>query len=273
MKAYLDLLRDVIANGVDVEDRTGVGTRSIFGRQVRFDLAEGFPLLTTKRVHWHSVVGELLWFLSGSTDNRDLQARGVTIWNEWAKENGDLGPIYGKQWRDFGGFLIGGSRITGTDQIREVIGTIQNNPNSRRLVVSAWNPEEIADMALPPCHMIFQFSVRPSPTGLRLSCHLNMRSCDVFLGLPFNVASYALLTHMVAHVTDLDVGELVISFGDLHLYRNHFEQAAVQLEREPRPLPQLAIAGTVASIDDFRPENFDLLLYDPHPGIKAPVAV
>ncbi|KAA6184626.1 thymidylate synthase [Thiohalocapsa marina] len=279
MQSYLDLLRDVVDNGCDKDDRTGVGTRSVFGRQIRFDLADGFPLLTTKRIHTRSVVAELLWFLSGSTDNRWLNALGVTIWDEWAAADGDLGPIYGAQWRRWrspdGGVI---------DQIAEVVEAVRTDPDSRRLLVSAWNPADLpqpalspADnaaagrMALAPCHCLFQFYVQQG----RLSCQLYQRSADLFLGVPFNIASYALLTHMVAQQTDLAVGEFVHTFGDLHLYRNHLTDAIVfeQLRREPRPLPRLAIARRPGSLFDYRPEDFDFVGYQPHPGIRAPIAV
>jgi thymidylate synthase len=264
MKPYLDLLRHVLEKGVDRGDRTGTGTRSVFGRQLRFDLAAGFPLVTTKKVHVRSVVHELLWFLSGDTNVRTLQASGVTIWDEWADAEGELGPVYGRQWRSWptpdGGHV---------DQIAEVVESIRREPDSRRLLVSAWNPADLPRMALPPCHVLFQFYVAEG----RLSCQLYQRSADLFLGVPFNIASYALLTLMVAQVTDLEPGELVHTFGDAHLYANHFDQARRQIGREPRPLPRMRLDPSVRSIFDFRYEHFNLEGYDPHPHIAAPVAV
>jgi thymidylate synthase len=279
MRPYLDLLRDVIANGIDKPDRTGVGTRSVFGRQLRIDLSQGFPLLTTKRIHVKSVVHELLWFLSGSTDNNALRAHGVSIWDEWAAADGALGPIYGAQWRSWA--CPDGRTI---DQLAEVIDTIRTRPDSRRLVVSAWNPADLPDetrppqanaeagrMALAPCHCLFQFYVARG----RLSCQLYQRSADLFLGVPFNIASYALLTHMVAQQCDLGVGDFVHTFGDLHLYRNHLTADIVdaQLAREPRPLPRLLIARRPQSLFDYRFEDFVFDGYDPHPAIRAPIAV
>lgn len=264
MREYLDLLQDVMTNGTDRSDRTGTGTRSVFGRQMRFDLSRGFPLLTTKKVHLKSVIYELLWFLRGETNVRWLQERGVTIWNEWADENGDLGPVYGSQWRSWpdgrGGTI---------DQIARVVESIRTNPDSRRHIVTAWNPVEIEDMALPPCHCLFQFYVADG----KLSCQLYQRSGDVFLGVPFNIASYALLTHMVAQVTGLRVGEFVHALGDVHLYSNHFEQATEQLRRQPRALPRLTLNPDRESIFDFEYEDFLVTGYDPHPAIKAPIAV
>ncbi len=261
---YLALLADILANGVERSDRTGVGTRGVFGRQIRFDLSAGFPLLTTKRVHWKSVVAELLWFLDGSTNARDLQARGCTIWDEWSDpETGELGPVYGKQWRSWA--TPDGRAI---DQMAKLVEGLKGNPNSRRHIVSAWNPADVDDMALPPCHCLFQFFVAEG----RLSCQLYQRSADVFLGVPFNIASYALLTHMVAQVAGLRVGEFVHSFGDVHLYLNHIEQAQTQLAREPRPLPRVTLAP-VADLFGFAAEDIMLDAYDPHPAIKAPVAV
>lgn len=279
MKAYLDLMRDVVDNGYDKGDRTGVGTRSVFGRQIRFNLQNGFPLVTTKKVHLRSIIYELLWFLKGSTDNNWLKERKVSIWNEWALENGDLGPIYGKQWRSW---ECPDGRVV--DQISEVIDQIRNKPNSRRLIVSAWNPAELPDesigpqenaekglMALAPCHCLFQFYVLDG----KLSCQLYQRSADLFLGVPFNIASYALLTHMIAQQCDLDVGEFVHTFGDCHLYQNHLTDDIVfeQLKREPKALPKLVIKRKPDSIFDYELEDFEFEGYDPYPGIKAPIAI
>ncbi|MEW8140309.1 MAG: thymidylate synthase [Candidatus Thiodiazotropha endolucinida] len=264
MKQYHDLMRHVRDHGVDKEDRTGTGTRSVFGYQMRFDLDDGFPLLTTKRLHLRSIIHELLWFLQGDTNIRYLQENGVTIWDEWADENGDLGPVYGYQWRSWP--VPDGGHI---DQISQLIGQIRKNPDSRRLVVSAWNPAQVEHMALPPCHCLFQFYVAEG----RLSCQLYQRSADIFLGVPFNIASYALLTMMVAQVTGLRPGEFVHTFGDAHLYSNHLEQVDLQLSREPRKLPRMKINPVVNSIFDFCFEDFELVDYDPHPHIKAPVAV
>lgn len=271
MKAYLDLLEDVLENGVDKSDRTGTGTRSVFGRQLRFDLAAGFPLLTTKKVHTRSIVHELLWFIRGETNVRSLQANGVTIWDEWADERGELGPVYGAQWRRWraAGWQAAGESEREIDQLAEVLEQIRRNPDSRRLVVSAWNVGELDRMKLPPCHLLYQFNVQQD----RLHCLMTMRSCDVFLGLPFNIASYALLTMMIAQVSDLQAGDLVLSLGDTHVYRNHFEQARCQLEREPRPLPKMHLNPAVKSLFDFRYEDFRLEGYDPHPRIPAPIAV
>jgi thymidylate synthase len=264
MKQYLDLLNDILENGVKKDDRTGTGTLSVFGRQLRFDLQKGFPLLTTKKLHIRSIIHELLWFLSGDTNIKYLQENGVTIWDEWADENGDLGPVYGAQWRSWKG--ADGQTI---DQISEVIKQIKTNPNSRRLLVSAWNVAEIDKMKLPPCHYAFQFYVADG----KLSCMWQQRSVDTFLGLPFNIASYALLTHMIAQQCDLEVGELIFTGGDVHLYLNHIEQAKLQLTREPRPLPKLVIKRKPDSIFDYKFEDFEIVDYDPHPHIKAPVAV
>ncbi len=264
MKAYLDLLRHVLESGVPKSDRTGTGTRSVFGYQMRFDLAEGFPLVTTKKLHLRSIVHELLWFIRGETNTRYLNENGVSIWDEWASDEGELGPVYGKQWRAWEG--ADGQAV---DQLAEVIEQIETNPDSRRLIVSAWNVAQIDQMALPPCHLLFQFYVAEG----RLSCQLYQRSADVFLGVPFNIASYALLTMMVAHVTGLAPGEFVHTMGDAHLYDNHLEQARLQLTREPRPLPTMQIDPGVKRIDDFRFDHFRLENYDPHPHIKAPVAV
>ena len=264
MRQYLDLLEDILENGIDRGDRTGTGTRAVFGRQLRFDLSEGFPALTTKKLHLRSIIVELLWFLRGDTNIRYLHEHKVSIWDEWADENGDLGPVYGAQWRSWP--TAGGDTV---DQIERVIEEIRTNPNSRRLIVSAWNVGEIDRMALPPCHCLFQFFVSEG----RLSCQLYQRSADVFLGVPFNIASYALLTMMVARVTGLGVGEFVHTFGDLHLYANHFEQAKEQLGRDPQALPTMRIAPGIASIDAFEAHHFELVDYDPAPHIRAPVAV
>ncbi|XID94459.1 thymidylate synthase [Paenibacillaceae bacterium WGS1546] len=264
MRNYLDLLQDVLDNGTAKGDRTGTGTLSVFGRQLRFDLAQGFPLVTTKRIHLKSVVHELLWFLRGDTNIRYLQENGVSIWNEWADENGDLGPVYGSQWRAWE--AADGRSI---DQIRQVVEAIKRNPDSRRHLVSAWNVAVIDEMKLPPCHFVFQFYVADG----KLSCMLTMRSVDTFLGLPFNIASYALLTHMVAQQCDLEVGEFVWSGGDVHIYSNHLEQVKLQLSREPLPLPKLNILRKPDSIFDYKFEDFEFVGYEHHPGIKAPVAV
>ena len=264
MKQYLDLVRHVMEHGVDKEDRTGTGTRSVFGYQLRCDLADGFPLLTTKKVHLKSIIYELLWFLRGDTNVRWLQEHGVRIWNEWADENGDLGPVYGSQWRawpDGNGGTI--------DQIAQVIDQIKNTPDSRRIMVSAWNVAEVPTMKLPPCHSLFQFYVADG----KLSLQLYQRSADLFLGVPFNIASYALLLMMVAHVTDLEPGEFVHTFGDAHIYRNHFDQIREQLSREPRPLPRMVLNPEVKSIDDYKYEDFTLEGYDPWPAIKGEVSV
>jgi len=264
MKQYQELLRLVLERGQDKSDRTGTGTRSLFGHQMRFDLAAGFPALTTKKLHLRSIIVELLWFLRGETNVRYLHEHNVTIWDEWARADGELGPVYGKQWRSWQ--TKSGETV---DQISQVVEQIRKNPDSRRLLVSAWNVGEIADMALPPCHCLFQFYV----AGGRLSCQLYQRSADVFLGVPFNIASYALLTMMMAQVTGLEPGDFVHTFGDVHLYKNHFEQAALQLEREPRPLPTMKMNPAVRDLFAFVPGDFELVGYDPHPHIKAPVAV
>lgn len=264
MHQYLQLLQHILDNGVEKSDRTGTGTLSTFGYQMRFDLRQGFPVVTTKKLHLRSIIHELLWFLSGDTNVRYLTENGVTIWNEWANEAGDLGPVYGAQWRRW--TSGDGEPI---DQITQLIEQIKTNPDSRRLIVSAWNVSQVPQMALPPCHLLFQFYVADG----RLSCQLYQRSADVFLGVPFNIASYALLTHMVAHVTRLDVGEFIHTLGDAHLYANHLEQARTQLSREPRTLAKLSIQRDVADIFDFRFEDFRLESYDPHPHIAAPVAV
>ncbi len=264
MEPYLELLRDVRHHGVVKGDRTGTGTRSVFGRQMRFDLARGFPLLTTKRVHLKSILHELLWFLRGEPNLAYLHRHGVTIWDEWADEAGDLGPIYGVQWRSWP-TADGGS----IDQMARLVDDIRESPDSRRLIVSAWNVSQLEEMALPPCHTLFQFYVAEG----RLSCQLYQRSADVFLGLPFNIASYALLTLMVAQVTGLAPGDFVHTLGDAHLYLNHLEQADLQLARQPRPPPAMQLAPGVASLFDFRYEDFELAGYDPHPRIRAPIAV
>ncbi len=261
--AYLDLLRDILENGERRDDRTGVGTLSVFGRQIRFDLARGFPLLTTKKVHFKAVAVELIWFLRGLTNVRWLQERGCTIWDEWADAEGELGPVYGKQWRSWTG---PDGRVI--DQIANLVRAIAETPSSRRLLVSAWNPAEVDDMALPPCHCLFQFYVS---RGV-LSCQLYQRSADIFLGVPFNIASYALLTHMIAQVTGLKAGAFVHTFGDAHLYLNHVDQARTQLSREPRPLPHLRLAPRT-DLFAFEPDEISLEGYRPHPAIKAPVAV
>lgn len=272
MKQYLELVEHVLRNGFDKSDRTGTGTRSVFGYQMRFDLSKGFPLLTTKKVHLRSIIHELLWFLSGDTNIKYLQDNGVTIWDEWADSNGDLGPVYGEQWRNFNGI----------DQIRGVVYEIKNNPDSRRLIVSAWNPANLpfsefspsknatlGFMALAPCHCLFQFYV----VNGKLSCQLYQRSCDVGLGLPFNIASYALLTHMIAQQCGLDVGDFVWTGGDVHIYNNHFDQLTEQMFRETRALPTLKIARKPESIFDYKFEDFIIEGYDPHPAIKMPISV
>lgn len=274
MKQYLDLVREVLDNGVQKGDRTGTGTKSIFGYQMRFDLSKGFPLVTTKKVHLKSIIYELLWFLKGETNIAYLKEKGVRIWDEWADENGDLGPVYGYQWRNWNG--------EGIDQIKEVIDTLKNNPNSRRIMVSAWNPSVLPDTsvsfaenvangkaALPPCHSFFQFYVAEG----KLSCQLYQRSADVFLGVPFNIASYALFTMMVAQVCDLELGDFIHSFGDVHIYNNHIEQVNLQLEREPRALPKMVLNKEIKDIFDFDFEDFVLENYDPHPPIKGKVSV
>ena len=264
MKQYLDLMRHVRENGTFKEDRTGTGTYSCFGYQMRFDLSEGFPLVTTKKLHLRSIIHELLWFLSGDTNIRYLKENGVSIWDEWADDDGNLGPVYGSQWRSWptpdGGHI---------DQISQVVEQIKNNPDSRRLIVSAWNVAEVNNMALPPCHAFFQFYVADG----KLSCQLYQRSADIFLGVPFNIASYALLVHMVAQQCDLEVGDFVWTGGDVHLYANHLEQTDLQLSREPLPLPQLKIGRKPDSIFDYKFDDFEIIGYQSHPHIKAPVAV
>jgi thymidylate synthase len=264
MQQYLDPMDRILTQGHRKEDRTGTGTLSVFGHQMRFNLADGFPVVTTKKVHMRSVIVELLWFLRGSTNVHWLQERGVSIWDEWADADGELGPVYGHQWRSWP--APDGRHI---DQIANVVRSIRGNPDSRRHIVSAWNVAEVDEMALPPCHALFQFYVADG----RLSCQLYQRSADVFLGVPFNIASYALLTMMVAKVTGLRPGEFVHTLGDAHLYSNHLEQARLQLTREPRPLPEMRIADGITDLDTFEYEHFTLLGYDPHPAIKAPIAV
>ena len=264
MRQYLDLLKDVMENGTDKSDRTGTGTRSVFGRQCRYDLSAGFPLVTTKKVHLRSIIHELLWFLAGDNNIKYLNENRVKIWDDWADENGDLGPIYGVQWRSWA--AADGSTI---DQIANAVDMIKNNPDSRRIMVSAWNVAEVPNMALPPCHTMFQFYVAEG----KLSCQLYQRSADLFLGVPFNIASYALLTMMMAQVCDLEPGEFVHTFGDAHIYTNHFDQVKLQLSRETRPLPTMWINPDVKSIFDFKYEDFKVQNYDPHPTIKAPIAV
>ena len=270
MQAYLDLVRRILDEGVERTDRTGTGTLSVFGHQMRFDLRAGFPLVTTKKIHTRSVFGELLWFLRGDTNVRWLQERGISIWDEWADESGDLGPVYGAQWRSWP--TPDGSHV---DQLAQVVENLRRDPASRRHIVSAWNVADIPDMALAPCHALFQFYVAPDADGGpdRLSCQLYQRSADVFLGVPFNIASYALLTHMVAQVTGLRVGDFVHTLGDAHLYLNHLDQARLQLTREPRPLPRLVLDPGVTELDAFELEHIEVAGYDPHPLIKAPIAV
>jgi thymidylate synthase len=264
MQAYLDLVRHILENGTDKSDRTGTGTRSVFGYQMRFDLAEGFPMVTTKKLHLKSIIHELLWFLKGSTNIAYLKENGVSIWDEWANEDGELGPVYGKQWRSWSG--ADGNSF---DQVSDLISQIKSNPDSRRLILSAWNVADLPKMALMPCHTLFQFYV----ANRKLSCQLYQRSADVFLGVPFNIASYALFTMMVAQVCDLELGDFVHTFGDVHLYNNHFEQARLQLTRSPFPLPKMRINPEVKDIFSFKFEDFVLEGYQCHPAIKAPVAV
>ena len=262
MKQYLDLLRDIMENGQDADNRTGIYARKVFGRQMRFDLSKGFPLVTTKKTYLRAIIHELIWLLSGNTNIKYLHDNNVTIWDEWADENGDLGPVYGHQWRNF--------NSQGIDQIKDVIERIKKNPQDRRLIVSAWNPAQIDQMALPPCHCFFQFDVTPDG---KLNCMLYQRSCDMFLGVPFNIASYSLLTMMVAQVCGLKPGEFVHTLGNAHIYSNHFEQVKLQLTREPYPLPQMKINPNVKNIDDFKFEDFELVNYQCHPTIKGDVAV
>ncbi|MBL7695026.1 MAG: thymidylate synthase [Ferruginibacter sp.] len=275
MQQYLDLLQHIIDTGADKSDRTGTGTRSVFGYQMRFDLREGFPLVTTKKTHLKSIIYELLWFLQGDTNIKYLKDHNVSIWDEWADANGDLGPVYGKQWRSWEG-----ADGVVVDQVKDVIHQIKNNPDSRRMIINAWNVADLPKMKLMPCHCLFQFYTSPPSPLLeergakrRLSCQLYQRSADVFLGVPFNIASYALLTMMIAQVCDLEPGDFVHSFGDVHLYKNHFEQAHLQLGRTPYPLPQMKINPAVKDIFGFRYEDFELVNYQSHPPIKAPVAV
>ncbi len=270
MQQYLSLLQNIIDNGTDKSDRTGTGTRSIFGHQLRFNLADGFPLVTTKKVHLKSIIYELLWFLKGETNIAYLKEHNVKIWDEWADKNGELGPVYGKQWRSWQG-----ADGVETDQIKEVINQLKNNPDSRRIIVSAWNVAELPQMKLMPCHCLFQFyTSAPDENGKRkLSCQLYQRSADVFLGVPFNIASYALLTMMIAQVCDMALGDFIHSFGDVHLYNNHFEQANLQLSRQPFVLPHLKINPAVKNIFSFKFEDFELMNYESHPSIKATVAV
>jgi thymidylate synthase len=280
MQAYLDLLRTILERGKDRSDRTGTGTRGVFGHQMRFDLREGFPLVTTKKLHVKSIMHELLWFVRGETHVKPLQDQGVRIWNEWAtaeqtarfgRAEGELGPVYGHQWRNFGATRKsdGTYESDGVDQLKRVLRDIRENPNSRRLIVTGWNPKEAEQVALPPCHTLFQLYVQDG----ELSCQLYQRSADVFLGVPFNIASYAMLTMMIAHVTDLRPGDFVHTFGDAHLYKNHIEQAKLQLTREPRPLPTLKIDPAAKDLFAFRFEDFSIEGYDPHPPIKAEVSV
>ncbi len=264
MQQYLDMMRLVRETGARKEDRTGTGTLSVFGHQMRFDLSQGFPLVTTKKLHIRSIIHELLWFLSGDSNIRYLKENGVSIWDEWADENGDLGPVYGVQWRSWP--APDGRKV---DQVAQVMDQLRNNPDSRRIILSAWNVAEIDNMALPPCHCLFQFYVADG----RLSCQLYQRSCDIFLGVPFNIASYALLTHMLAQQADLSVGDFIWTGGDCHLYLNHLEQADEQLAREPLPLPKLAIKRRPPSIFDYEYDDFEILNYEAHPHIKAAVAV
>ncbi|MCA0988232.1 thymidylate synthase [Guptibacillus algicola] len=264
MKTYLQLCEEILHNGTKKSDRTGTGTISVFGHQMRFDLQEGFPALTTKKLHLRSIIHELLWFIKGDTNVKYLQENGVRIWNEWADENGELGPVYGHQWRSW----TGGDGET-VDQIQKVIEQIKTNPNSRRMIVTAWNPSQVDDMALPPCHCLFQFYVADG----KLSCQLYQRSADVFLGVPFNIASYALLTMMMAQVCDLEPGEFIHTLGDAHIYNNHLEQVELQLKREPRKLPKMNINPEVKSLFDFTFDDFELTEYDPHPHIKGEVSV
>ena len=270
MQQYLDLLTHVMTNGTDRMDRTGTGTRGVFGYQMRFDLDNGFPMVTTKKLHKKSIVHELLWFLAGDTNIKYLKENGVRIWDEWADENGDLGPVYGKQWRRWEG--PNGAVI---DQVENVMKAIKDNPYSRRHIVSAWNPSDVENMALPPCHCLFQFFVAPDPNGGRdrLSCQLYQRSADIFLGVPFNIASYALLTHMMAQICDLDVGNFVHTFGDAHIYSNHFDQVREQLARDPMPLPRLWLNPDIKSLYDFTYADVKIKGYKSHPHIAGKVAV
>ncbi len=262
MKQYLDILKDIMQNGQDADNRTGIYARKVFGRQMRFDLSEGFPLVTTKKTYLRGIIHELIWLLSGNTNIKYLHDNNVTIWDEWADENGDLGPVYGHQWRNF--------NSQGIDQIKDVIERIKKNPQDRRLIVTAWNPAQIDEMALPPCHCFFQFDVTPDG---KLNCMLYQRSCDMFLGVPFNIASYSLLTMMIAQVCGLKAGEFVHTLGNAHIYSNHFDQVKLQLSREPYPLPKMKLNPEVKNIDDFKFEDFELVDYQCHPVIKGDVAV
>ena len=262
MKQYLDILKDIMQNGQDADNRTGIYARKVFGRQMRFDLSEGFPLVTTKKTYLRAIIHELIWLLSGNTNIKYLHDNNVTIWDEWADENGDLGPVYGHQWRNF--------NSQGIDQIKDVIERIKKNPQDRRLIVTAWNPAQIDEMALPPCHCFFQFDVTPDG---KLNCMLYQRSCDMFLGVPFNIASYSLLTMMIAQVCGLKAGEFVHTLGNAHIYSNHFDQVKLQLSREPYPLPKMKLNPEVKNIDDFKFEDFELVDYQCHPVIKGDVAV
>jgi thymidylate synthase len=288
MQAYLDLAKDILENGYERKDRTGVGTIGVFGRQLRFDLSKGFPLLTTKKLHLKSIIHELLWIISGATNIQYLKDNGVRIWDEWADKNGDLGPVYGHQWRNFGGgqkVIINKTRSVGAstgigdaifvnsagvDQLAKLIDGLKNNPDSRRHIINAWNPEDIDKMALPPCHAFVQFNVRK---GKFLDCQLYQRSADYFLGVPFNIASYSLLTMMIAQVVGLEPGEFVHTFGDVHIYKNHIDKIKQQIERDPKPLPRIKINTNVKNIEDFKYEDFELVDYNPHPAIRAEVAV
>ena len=271
MQQYLSLLKNILENGTDKSDRTGTGTRSIFGYQMRFNLADGFPLVTTKKVHLKSIIHELLWFLQGDTNIGYLKEHNVKIWDEWADENGNLGPVYGKQWRSWEG-----ANGVEFDQVKDVIQQLKNNPDSRRIIISAWNVADLPKMKLMPCHCLFQFYVAPSSVAggkAKLSCQLYQRSADVFLGVPFNIASYALLTMMIAQVCEMDLGDFVHTFGDVHLYNNHFEQAQLQLQRNVFALPKMKLNTDVKDIFSFKYEDFELINYESHPAIKAPVAV
>lgn len=269
MKSYLNLLEDVLDNGVAKDDRTGVGTIGVFGRQLRFDLSQGFPILTTKKIHWESVVYELLWFMRGMTNVRWLNEHGVTIWDEWADSVGDLGPVYGKQWRSWPVWELNAETPHEIDQLQACVDKLINNPNDRRIIVSAWNVGQIEEMALPPCHLLFQFY---SCNG-ELSCQMYQRSCDLFLGVPFNISSYALLVHLIAQMTGHEPGEFIWIGGDVHIYKNHIKQVFKQLERSPDRLPQLLVTDQSRTLDTWEFEDIELVGYDPQPGIKAPVAV
>ena len=271
MKQYLDLLTDILQNGVEKEDRTGVGTTSVFGRQLRFNLQDGFPLLTTKKIYTKAIIHELLWFIRGETNISYLKENGVKIWDEWADADGNLGPVYGHQWRNWTGYTEGKFEMEPKriDQLAQVIKDLKANPDGRRHIVTAWNPSDVPNMALPPCHLLYQFYVANG----KLSCQMYQRSCDVFLGVPFNIASYALLTMMIAQVTGLVPHEFIHTFGDVHIYKNHMQQVLTQLERDPKPLPKMFINPNVKDIDDFEYSDFQLVGYAPHPAIKAEVAV